>query len=224
MPHPYEERSNTPPTAVCANVTANAGPACTADASIDNGSFDPDGDPITVAQSPAGPYPIGTTLVTLTVTDSHGASSSCTATVTVVDSTAPTLTLNPGITLWPPNHKYHIVTMSQMVQSAGDSCTPGLGINAVVIEKVTSDEPDDAPGCSDGDTTHDIVIASDCRSVQLRAERDERRNGRVYTVTLRVRDASGNETRADFHVSVPISPNRTAVQDAAAVTVTGTCP
>jgi hypothetical protein len=34
------------------------------------------------------------TTVTLTVTDSHSLSSSCTATVTVVDNTAPVITLN----------------------------------------------------------------------------------------------------------------------------------
>ena len=35
-----------------------------ADASINNGSFDPDGDPITFSQSPPGPYPLGTNVVT----------------------------------------------------------------------------------------------------------------------------------------------------------------
>lgn len=58
--------------------------ATTAAASIDNGSYDPDaGDTITRAQSPAGPYSVGTTPVMLTVTDSHGATSSCTTDVTV---------------------------------------------------------------------------------------------------------------------------------------------
>jgi len=64
-----------------------------ATASIDNGSFDPDaGDTIALTQTPLGPYPLGNTLVTLTVTDNHGASSTCIATVTVRDTTAPTIT------------------------------------------------------------------------------------------------------------------------------------
>jgi len=82
---------NTPPVARCKNVTVSAGADCTAaTASIDDGSFDPDvGDMITLAQSPSGPYPLGTTTVTLTVTDSHGVSASCSATVTVADTTPP---------------------------------------------------------------------------------------------------------------------------------------
>jgi uncharacterized repeat protein (TIGR01451 family) len=78
------ELPNNPPVAKCKDVTVLAGPGGTASASIDDGSFDPDGDPITIVQTPPGPYPVGTTTVTLTVTDSHSLSNSCSATVTVV--------------------------------------------------------------------------------------------------------------------------------------------
>jgi hypothetical protein len=82
-----------PPIAKCKNVTVNTGPTdttCTAPASIDDGSNDPDGDTITLSQSPAGPYPKGTTNnVVLTVTDKFGATATCTANVTVVDNTPP---------------------------------------------------------------------------------------------------------------------------------------
>jgi hypothetical protein len=84
---------NQAPVAVCQNVTVTADAGCTADASINNGSFDPDGDALTITQSPAGPYPLGMTSVTLTVTDSKGASSQCMATVTV-NNPAPTVTIN----------------------------------------------------------------------------------------------------------------------------------
>jgi hypothetical protein len=63
-----------------------------ANASIDNGSFDPDGDTLTITQSPAGPYPHGNTTVLLTVTDTKGATSQASAVVTVVDAVPPTLT------------------------------------------------------------------------------------------------------------------------------------
>ncbi len=87
------QRTNQSPVVSCQNATVTAGANCTADASINNGSFDPDGDAITITQSPAGPYPLGTTPVTLTVTDSKGASSQCSSTVTV-NNPAPTVTIN----------------------------------------------------------------------------------------------------------------------------------
>jgi hypothetical protein len=79
------------PVALCADVIVPAGTTCQADASVNNGSFDPDGDTITTSQAPQGPYPLGTNLVTLTVTDPYGSSNSCSARVIVVDRTPPTL-------------------------------------------------------------------------------------------------------------------------------------
>jgi hypothetical protein len=91
-----------------------------------------------------------------------------------------------------------------MAQSASDTKEGDL-INSVVIEKATSDEPDNAPDGADGNTSNDIVIAGDRKSVQLRSERDETKNGRVYSVTLRVADSAGNVTRAEFKVNVPLN-------------------
>jgi hypothetical protein len=91
--------ANTPPVAKCKDVTASAGASCTASASVDDGSSDPDsGDTLTLKQSPAGPYALGPTSLTLTVTDNDGASSSCSATVTVVDTTLPTISAPPPVT------------------------------------------------------------------------------------------------------------------------------
>jgi len=84
--------TNAAPVAVCQNVQVDADADClgfvTPDM-VDDGSFDPDGDPITLALEPAGPYALGATNVTLTVTDDKGASDSCDAVVTVVDVTPP---------------------------------------------------------------------------------------------------------------------------------------
>jgi hypothetical protein len=75
------------PVARCRNRTVLTHPGtCTANASIDAGSFDPNNDPITLTQAPPGPYGLGSRQVTLSVTETGpGAlSDSCQATVTVV--------------------------------------------------------------------------------------------------------------------------------------------
>jgi FG-GAP repeat len=111
------------------------------------------------------------------------------------DTLPPVITLRPAIELLPPDHKYDIITIAQMVQSVSDDSDGNL-FNNVVIEKVTSDEPDDASRKADGTTINDIVIAGDCKSVRLRSERDGKKNGRVYSVTLRAthREMSRGET------------------------------
>ncbi|MBN1208412.1 MAG: DUF5011 domain-containing protein [Myxococcaceae bacterium] len=83
-----------PPDAICMDVTVAAVQTCGAEASINNGSSDPDDDLVGCTQSPAGPYAIGTTAVTLTCVDSQGKSDSCTGTVTVTDGVVPTIALN----------------------------------------------------------------------------------------------------------------------------------
>jgi ABC-type amino acid transport substrate-binding protein len=79
-----------PPQPKCQNVTVTADGTCHASASINAGSSDDDSDANCV-QSPAGPYALGATPVTLTCTDAEGPSASCTATVTVVDTTPPVI-------------------------------------------------------------------------------------------------------------------------------------
>jgi uncharacterized repeat protein (TIGR01451 family) len=152
-------------------------------------------------------------------TDPNLANNSAMA-ITVASNPPPIITLNPPISLWPPNHIYHTVTIAQMVQSVSDNCPLA---EEVVIEKVTSDETENAIGA--GNTVSDIVIAPNCRSVQLRAERAGPNNGRVYTITLRLRDSGGAVTREDFEVSVPKGQNGVpAVKGATTLTVMSGCP
>jgi hypothetical protein len=113
---------NQPPVAQCKNVTVSADANCQANASIDNGSYDPDsGDTIMLSQVPAGPYPFGDTLVTLTVTDSHGVTSSCMATVTVVDNTPPTVNCK-NATVYLDASGNASITESDVVASKSDNC------------------------------------------------------------------------------------------------------
>ena len=93
----------------------------------------------------------------------------------------------------------------------------------MTIASVSSDEPDNSGG--DGNTINDIVIAGDCKSVQLRSERMGGGNGRVYTITFKVTDSSGNVSTATAKVTVPHSQNgAAAVDDGPAHTVLSSCP
>jgi hypothetical protein len=114
--------ANQPPVAVAQNRTVNAGPGCDANASIDDGSFDPDGGAVTLSQSPPGPYPLGTTPVVLTVTDDEGATAQATANVTVVDATPPSLSVPSPILTEFVNENGAAVSYTS---SASDNC-PGV--------------------------------------------------------------------------------------------------
>jgi HYR domain len=170
-------------------------------------------------------FPVGTTTVIWTATDVNGNSNTAQQTVTVTDNTPPVLTLTgQQIVLWPPNHQYESISVSQLVAGASDNCGGDLTAS-VVIAQVSSDEPEDAPGGGDGNTRNDIVIAPDCQSVQLLAERQGSGNGRVYTITFKVKDAAGNVAMATAKVTVPKSQNgAAAVDDGVSYTVPGGCP
>ena len=89
---------NQAPTALCKSVTVDANANCqgtAAAADFDGGSTDPEMGMLSFSVSPAGPYPLGTTNVTLTVTDPGSASDGCMTTITVVDNTPPSITC-PG--------------------------------------------------------------------------------------------------------------------------------
>ena len=181
---------------------------------------------VTVTQNPmAGTLVgLGPHTITVTATDTAGNHTDKSVTFTVVDNTAPTITLNGNvITLWPPNHQYETVQVSDLVAGAADNCDATVGLNSVYISKVTSDEAENSVG--DGNTSNDIVIAADCKSVQLRSERHGGKNGRVYTITFKVRDASGNASTVTATVTVPKSQNGApAVDDGPHYTVVSDCP
>src|SRR5262249_46161135 len=135
------------------------------------------------------------------------------------DTEPPVITTKPPIELWPPNHQYQTVTVTDLVASVTDNCD-NIGVTSVVISSVSSDEPQNSNG--DGNTGNDVVIGSSCKSVQLRSERKGDGNGRVYTVGLKVIDPSGNEATATNIVTVPHSQNgEPAIDDGPAYTVNG---
>jgi hypothetical protein len=196
---PAIEITNRPPQAICQDVTVQTETgACYASTPVDGGSYDPDGDPITFDQEPPGPYNLGPTEVTLTVTDDKGALDSCSAIVTVIDQEPPTineLSANPN-QLWSPNHKMVPVTISA---ASADNCD--LSPICQIIS-VTSNEPENGTG--DGNTAPDWEITGDL-DVNLRSERSETGVGREYTISVECVDGGGNSSFANTTVTVPIN-------------------
>jgi hypothetical protein len=115
------------------------------------------------------------------------------------DSTGPTISgvsASPS-SLWPPNHKMRRVAVTY---NPSDPCGPvtcSLG--------VASNEPVDSIG--DGHTAPDWVVTG-TRDVQLRAERQGPRSGRIYTVTISCRDSRQNLSMAKVTVTVPHDQGR----------------
>ena len=143
--------------------------------------------------------PLGATIVTFTAIDSGGASASCTATVNVVDTTPPQITVDlDRDVLWPPNHKLVDIGASVRVT---DVCDPHP---TFVLSSIVSSEPDN--GLADGDTPDDIQgeePGTPDTAFRLRSERSALGGGRVYTIVYTASDKSGNATRATATVSVP---------------------
>lgn len=165
---------------------------------LDGSPFNGDSSSISV---PTGSLSSGNHTVGVTVSGTCGTASQ-TATLTV--GSPPTITLSTtNINMWPPNHNYHTFNASDFGASAS-GCDGDL-TSSIVIASISSDEPEDNLLGADGSTLNDIVIAANCKSTQLRIERDANLNGRVYTITFRVRDSQGNTTTATATVSVPIN-------------------
>jgi len=144
---------------------------------------------------------LGTHVLSVTVTDFEGASDRAAFVVTVRDMSPPTLRLHtdPG-TLWPPNHEMQPVWIWW---EAEDACDPSVDVRLV---SVASSEADDGPGTADGATTGDVEgadIGTPDMALLLRAERDGRGAGRIYTLTYRAADQGGNTTPALATVLVP---------------------
>ena len=146
-------------------------------------------------------------------------------TATTRDTQLPTITLTGGvISLFPPNHDYVTFSVADLAASASDACDATVNICKVVISEVTSDEPENAKGNGDGNTLSDIVIARDCKSVKLRAERADQENGRLYKIMLQVKDASGNVGTAVRQVLVPVTRGGSVIDSGPKYRVTGCSP
>lgn len=116
---------NQEPVARCRNVVKPAAGGCQADVSpgeVDGSSSDPDGDPLTLALVPPGPFSLGDTAVELQVDDGRGGADSCSATVTVVDAAPPAITCPADFTVECSSRAGTEVFYPQV--TASDGCDP----------------------------------------------------------------------------------------------------
>lgn len=140
-------------------------------------------------------FPVGSTEVTVTATDSSGNESSCTFTVTVEAGAPPVITdlaAKPNV-LWPPNHKWVTVRLDAELENPCE-----MPVDWDIVE-VTSSES--VNGTGDGDTAPDWKITGD-RTLKLRAERSGNGSGREYTIRVRAATDVGEDERT-VRVFVP---------------------
>jgi hypothetical protein len=140
-------------------------------------------------------FNLGTHVVMLNATDMGGNTGTDTVVVTAVDTTPPeiSVTVTPNI-LWPPNHKYADV---EVTVTAFDVVDPSPTVTFV---SMTSNEPENGKG--DGNTSNDMMKTGDF-AFKLRAERSGTGSGRVYTITYKATDASGNYAMGSVTIEVP---------------------
>jgi hypothetical protein len=87
----YLPEVNYPPVAACQPATVLADGNCEGSVlpdHVDDGSFDPNGDPLTLSLEPAGPYPLGETVAEFIASDGEAADT-CEVMITVLDETPP---------------------------------------------------------------------------------------------------------------------------------------
>jgi hypothetical protein len=156
---------------------------------------------------PSACPPGGETEVTFSATDGSGNEGSESSSITVVDSTAPSVTCAvASSTLWPVNHKMVDVGLTFDAEDICDAAPLAFAVS------VSSDEhPAEQPGSGGPVHCPDAVIGGDL-SVELRAERSGEGDGRVYLITVSATDNCGNVGTCQVPVTVPIAmgPNGAA--------------
>jgi uncharacterized lipoprotein YddW (UPF0748 family) len=140
----------------------------------------------------------GETIVFLTATDAGGNADTCQFSVITRDTLVPLIT-NAAVSttqLWPATLQMKDVTIHY---EATDNCGPVT--NSLTI---TSNEP--VTGGIYGNIGPDWEVI-DAHHVKLRAEKGLLSNGRIYTITIRSTDTTGNSATTQVNVTVPRLPN-----------------
>ena len=131
--------------------------------------------------------PLGINTLAVTATDTFGNVTNCVSTITSVDTIAPVIvsvTADPKV-LWPPNHKMVKVRIQADVTDACGSTKWKI----ISVESNQNVDPD-----KKGDRSPDWNVTSN-HTLNLRAERAGNiKSDRVYTITVRATDTSGNRS------------------------------
>lgn len=138
---------------------------------------------------------VGTDTIEVCFIDAGGAERCATATKEWVNRPPSCTSVTPSSNrLWPPNHKFHLITLSGATDPDGDHVT-------LTITGVTQDEPVNATG--DGNTSPDAQVGPGSNQVHLRAERSGRGDGRVYRISFSGSDGRGGTCTGNTTVGVP---------------------
>ena len=193
----FESRNRAPVVNAGADRTVAAGPDCRGQVALSAVASDPDGEPVTLSWSggfgtASGPslsltLPVGTHVITVTADDGIGGRASDTVVVTVVDTTPPVIA---GVKASPSviDKSNHMMVPVQVFVDATDGC----GAVDCRIVSVASNEP----AAGDWEITGALTL-------NLRAERLGKGDGRIYTITIECTDAAGNVATSTVTVRVP---------------------
>jgi hypothetical protein len=158
------------------------------------------GVPVILPYCELPPLELGAHTLTLTVSDGINAPVSRNIIIDIVDTTEPTLApVSSKLILWPPNHD--MVDIEIDTNAWDNSGMP------ILSATVASNEPIDGLGDSANpapDWTSPVIDQeTGVVTLQLRAERSGRGDGRIYTVAIIAIDPSGNASTANVEIIVP---------------------
>ncbi len=199
---------NDPPVAICQGVTVEGCAAQPAAASIDGGSFDPDGagDIASIVQAPPGPYGVDT-LVTLTITDLSGASDVCQATVTVVDTAAPAAPVCNA-----PETIHRRETPISFTATATDACSEVTvevtGFECVKPRRRGGSSDSSSGSKSDSSGRRGCRVEADGATLSILRPGG---NGTIINWTVTATDASGDSSTAACSTQVVKPPKAKSI-------------
>jgi hypothetical protein len=137
----------------------------------------------------------------------------------IEDTTPPEIIIGTEtLTLWPANHKYESIHLSDFDIEIVDDGDDNVGFDDLLITSLSSDEEENGKG--DGNTIDDMVLV-DCQEVNLRKERSGNGNGRVYSINVAVTDNAGNTATATCYVTIPHNKKEDAIDDGVAYSIEG---